>query len=106
MLYVAGQPIYVFYSADHSFASYPNPGNSGAGSDGGAGPSAGLYKPVNAFGVVWTAQKLQSKLGYATSPGESGGSGTLQAFENGSILSVGSDVYVLLKNGTWQPFSG
>ena len=68
--------------------------------------SPGLYKPVNAFGVVWTAQKLQSKLGYATSPNETGGSGTLQAFENGSILSVGSDVYVLLKNGTWQPFSG
>ncbi|MDQ6603229.1 MAG: Ig-like domain-containing protein [Chloroflexota bacterium] len=106
MLYVAGQPIYVFYSGDHSFTSYANPGNSGAGSDGGAGPSAGLYKLVNAFGVVWTAQKLQSKLGYATSPGEAGGSGTLQAFENGSILSVGSDVYVLLKNGTWQPFSG
>ncbi len=106
MLYVAGQPIYVFYSGDRSFIAYPNPGNSGLGSDGGAGPSAGLYKPVNAFGVVWTAQKLQSRLGYATSPGESGGSGTIQSFENGSILSVGSDVYVLLKNGTWQPFSG
>ena len=106
MLYVAGQPIYVFYSGDRSFTTYSNPGNSGAGSEGGAGPSAGLYKPVNAFGVVWTAQKLQGKLGYATSPGETPGSGTLQAFENGSILSVGNDVYVLLKNGTWQLFSG
>ncbi|MHB8646406.1 MAG: Ig-like domain-containing protein [Thermomicrobiales bacterium] len=106
MLYVAGQPIYVFYTGDRSFAAYPNPGNSGAGSEGGAGPSAGLYKPVNAFGVVWTAKGLQSKLGYATSPNESGGSGTIQAFENGSIFSIGSDVYVLLKNGTWQPFSG
>lgn len=106
MLYVAGQPIYVFYTGDRSFTSYPNPGNSGAGSDGGAGPSAGLYKPVNAFGVVWTAQKLQSKLGYATSPSESGGSGTLQTFEGGTILSNGSDVYVLFKNGTWQSFSG
>ncbi len=106
MLYVAGQPIYVLYTSDRSFATYPNPGNSGVGSEGGAGPSAGLYKPVNAFGVVWTAQKLQGKLGYATSPNEAGGSGTLQAFENGSILSVGSDVYVLLKNGAWQPFSG
>ena len=106
MLYVAGQPIYVFYTGDRSFTSYPNPGNSGTGSEGGAGPSAGLYKPVNAFGVVWTAKGLQSKLGYATSPGEAGGNGTLQTFENGSILSVGNDVYVLLKNGTWQPFSG
>ena len=106
MLYVAGQPIYVFYTGDRSFTSYPNPGNSGAGSDGGAGPSAGLYKPVNAFGVVWTAQKLQGKLGYATSPGEAGGSGTIQTFEGGTILSNGSDVYVLFKNGTWQPFSG
>ncbi|GEM_PF-3612775 len=106
MLYVAGQPIYVFYSGDRSYATYPNPGNSGTGSEGGAGPSAGLYKPVNAFGVVWVSKGLQSKLGYATSPSESSGSGTLQTFENGSILSVGSDVYVLLKNGTWQPFSG
>lgn len=106
MLYVAGQPIYVFYTGDRSFATYANPGNTGAGSEGGVGPSAGLYKPVNAFGVVWTAQKLQGKLGYATSPNEASGSGTLQTFENGSILSVGNDVYVLLKNGTWQPFSG
>lgn len=106
MVYAAGQPIYVFYTGDRSYAAYPNPGNSGAGSEGGAGPSAGLYKPVNAFGVIWTAQKLQSKLGYATSPSEAGGSGTLQTFENGSILSVGNDVYVLLKSGAWQPFSG
>ncbi|MDQ2785300.1 MAG: Ig-like domain-containing protein [Chloroflexota bacterium] len=106
MVYAAGQPIYVFYTGDRSYAAYPNPGNSGAGSEGGAGPSAGLYKPVNAFGVVWTAQKLQSKLGYATSPGEAGGSGTIQTFENGAILSVGNDVYVLLKSGAWQPFSG
>lgn len=106
MVYAAGQPIYVFYTGDRSYATYPNPGNSGAGSDGGAGPSAGLYKPVNAFGVVWTAQKLQGKLGYATSSSEAGGSGTLQTFENGSILSVGNDVYVILKSGAWQPFSG
>jgi hypothetical protein len=106
MLYVAGQPIYVFYTGDRSFTAYPNPGNSGAGSEGGAGPSAGLSKPVNACGVIWTAQKLQGKLGYATSPGESGGSGTIQIFEGGTIVSNGSDVYVLFKNGTWQPFSG
>ncbi len=106
MVYAAGQPIYVFYTGDRSYAAYPNPGNSGAGSEGGAGPSASLHKPINAFGVVWTAQKLQSKLGYATSPNEAGGSGTLQTFENGSILSIGTDVYVLLKSGAWQLFIG
>lgn len=106
MVYAAGQPIYVFYTGDRSYAAYPNPGNSGAGSEGGAGPSASLHKPINAFGVVWTAQKLQSKLGYATSPSETGGSGTLQTFESGSILSIGNDVYVLLKSGSWQLFSG
>ena len=105
MLYVSGQPIYVFYTGDRSYSAYGNPGNTGAGSDGGPA-SGGLYKPARAFGVVWTAQNLQSRLGYATSAGESGGSGTLQTFENGTILSVGSDVYVLMKNGSWQPFSG
>ncbi len=105
MLYVSGQPIYVFYSGDRSYTAYSNPGNSGTGSDGGAAPG-GLYKPARAFGVVWTAQNLQSRLGYATSASESGGAGTLQTFENGTILSVGSDVYVLMKNGSWQPFSG
>jgi len=106
MLYVAGQPIYAFSTGDRSYTAYPNPGNSGAGSEGGPGPSAGLYKPINAFGVIWTAQKLQSRLGYATSPSESAGSGTIQVFENGTILAIGNDVYVLLKNGTWQLFSG
>jgi hypothetical protein len=106
MLYVAGQPIYVFDTSSRTWTSYGNPGNAGAGSDGGPGPSAGLFKPARAFGVVWTAQNLQSRLGYATAANESGGSGTIQTFENGTILSVGSDVYVLLKNGTWQPFSG
>lgn len=106
MLYVAGQPIYAFSTGDRSYTAYPNPGNSGVGSEGGPGPSAGLYKPINAFGVVWTAQKLQGRLGYATSPSESAGSGTVQVFENGTILAIGKDVYVLLKNGTWQLFSG
>ena len=105
MLYAAGQPIYVFYSGDRTYATYGNPGNSGAGSDGGPGPG-GLYKPARAFGVLWTAQGLQGKIGYATAPNEVPGTGTLQSFEGGTILSVGGDVYVLLKNGTWQNFSG
>jgi len=106
MLYVAGQPIYVFDTSSRTWTAYGNPGNTGTGSDGGPGPSAGLFKPARAFGVVWTAQNLQGRLGYATAANESGGSGTIQTFENGTIVSVGSDVYVLLKNGTWQPFSG
>lgn len=104
MLYADGQPIYVFYTGDRTYGTYPNPGNSGAGSEGGAAPG-GLYKPARAFGVVWTAQKLQGRLGYATAPNETGGAGSVQTFENGTILSVGSDVYVLIK-GSWQPFSG
>ena len=103
MLYAAGQPIYVFYSGDRTYASYANPGNTGAGSEGGAAPG-GLYKPARAFGVVWTAKSLQSRLGYATSPSEAGASGTVQTFEGGMIISVNGDVYVLTK-GTWQLFS-
>lgn len=106
MLYVSGQPIYVFYTGDRTYATYANPGNTGTGSEGGPGPSAGLYKPPRAFGVLWTQQNLQGRLGYATQATESGGSGMIQRFEGGTILSVGSDVYVLMKNGSWQPFSG
>lgn len=105
MVYADGQPIYVFYSGDRTYTAVGNPGNSGAGSEGGPGPN-GLFKPARAFGVVWTARNLQGRLGYATAPNEAGGSGTVQNFENGKILSVGGDVYVLLNNGTWQPFSG
>ncbi len=47
---------------------------------------------------------LEGLDGYATSPNESGGAGTIQTFENGTILSVGGDVYVLIK-GTWQVFN-
>lgn len=103
MLYASGQPIYVFYSGDRTYASYANPGNTGTGSEGGAAPG-GLYKPAKAFGVVWTAQKLQGRLGYATSSSEAGASGTIQTFEGGLIISVNGDVYALTK-GTWQLFS-
>ncbi len=103
MVYADGQPIYVFYSGDRTYNTYGNPGNSGAGSDGGTAPG-GLFKPKGAFGVVWTAQNLQSRLGYARAANESGSGGTVQTFEGGTILSVGGDVYVLTK-GTWQVFS-
>lgn len=103
MVYADGQPIYIFYSGDRTWTSAGNPGNSGAGSEGGAAPG-GLFKPARAFGVVWTARNLQGRLGYATAANESGGSGTVQTFENGKILSVGGDVYVLLNNGGWQLF--
>jgi hypothetical protein len=106
MLYVSGQPIYVFYTGDRTYATYANPGNGGTGSEGGAGPSAGLYKPPRAFGVVWTKNNLQGRLGYATQANESGASGSIQYFDGGMILSNGGDVYVILKNGTWQYFSG
>ena len=106
MVYVSGQPIYVFFTGGKTYTAYPNPGNSGAGSEGGPGPTAGLYKPKNAFGVLWVQKNLQGTLGYATQANETGGAGTIQQFEGGTILSLGSDVYVLLKNGSWQPFSG
>lgn len=103
MVYADGQPIYIFYSGDRTWTSAGNPGNSGAGSEGGAAPG-GFFKPARAFGVVWTARNLQGRLGYATASNETGGSGTVQTFENGKILSVGGDVYVLLNNGSWQLF--
>jgi hypothetical protein len=106
MLYLSGQPIYVFYNGDRTYSAVPNPGNSGAGSEGGPGPSAGLYKPPRAFGVVWTQRSLQGRLGYATQASESGASGMIQTFEGGTIISNGGDVYVLLKNGSWQYYSG
>lgn len=106
MLYLSGQPIYVFYTGDRTYATYANPGNTGAGSEGGPGPSAGLYKPLRAFGVLWTQRNLQGRLGYATQASESGASGTMQNFEGGTIISNGGDVYVLFKNGAWQYFSG
>ena len=103
MLYVSGQPIYVFYSGDRSYSTYAQPRQHRHGQRRRPRTVGGLFKPARAFGVVWTAQKLQGRLGYATAASESGGAGTIQTFENGTILSVGSDVYVLTKTAPGNP---
>jgi len=100
MVYVPGRPFYIIY-AGGSWGTAANPGGSGAAM---ANPGGG-YAPGGAYGAAWTNAKLSGKLGYATSSQESSYGGSLQPFNNGVILQVGGDVYVLFSNGTYQLFS-
>jgi len=100
MVYVPGRPFYIVY-AGGSWGTAANPGGGGAAM---ANPGGG-YAPGGAYGAAWTNAKLSGKLGYATSSQESSYSGSLQPFNNGVILQVGGDVYVLFSNGTYQLFS-
>jgi len=99
MVYVPGHSFYVIY-AGGSWGTAANPGGSGAAM---ANPGGG-YAPGGAYGAAWTNAKLSGKLGYATTAQESSYGGSLQPFDNGVILQVGSDVYVLFHNGTYQLF--
>lgn len=99
MVYVPGRSFYVIYP-NGAYGTVSNPGGSGRAMP---APSGG-YIPGGAFGAAWTANNLQGRLGYATAQGESTFPGSIQPFENGVILAVGNDVYVLYGNGTYQLF--
>jgi len=99
MVYVPGRSFYVIY-AGGSWSTASNPGGSGA-----AVPNAtGGYVPGGAYGAAWTNAKLSGRLGYATTTQESPYAGSSQSFDNGVILKVGGDVYVLFNNGAYQLF--
>lgn len=99
MVYVPGRSFYVIY-AGGSWSTASNPGGSGA-----AVPNAtGGYTPGGAYGAAWTNAKLSGRLGYATTTQESPYAGSSQSFDNGVILKVGGDVYVLFNNGAYQLF--
>ena len=62
-------------------------------------PPVGKVQPQRGFGKLWrTVPGLRDTLGWALND-ESGYTALVQDFENGSIIRIGNDTYVLLSSG-------
>lgn len=102
--------IYVLFAGEPSiWYAFADGWTTGMAPGGGAGPTAGQFKPRNGFGKVWREQPdVQKRLGYALSADEIGTALVIQPFEHGLMLwttaSGKAMISVLYQNNTYERY--
>ncbi|MFN8513872.1 MAG: hypothetical protein U0841_15075 [Chloroflexia bacterium] len=75
-------------TAYHTEVTWPDTWVEGEDPGGGPAPVPGRYLPQRGFGKLWREQEFRNLLGYATTPGETAFTMTLQEFAAGYLLAV------------------